>query len=94
VTRIRLVAAAVLLTAVAGLVPATAVAAGDTSTTRPPPDAPSIIPRPDSGTEPTDAGDRGGALQTILFIVMLGGVIVVGALVVRESRRARERRGF
>lgn len=83
-----------LLTAVAGLVPATAVAAGDTSTTRPPPESPSIIPRPNSGAEPTDPGDRGGSLQTAVFVLVLGGVGAMGAIVVRESRRARQRRGF
>lgn len=53
-----------------------------------------IIPRPNSGREPEDAGDRGGALQTGLFI---GLVVVIGAgaaVVVRQSRRARAERGF
>ncbi|WP_436792519.1 hypothetical protein [Actinospongicola halichondriae] len=58
------------------------------------PEGGGIIPRPDSGVEPEDAGDRGGALQTVLFVVVLGGVAVIGGLVVRESRRARAERGF
>lgn len=58
------------------------------------PDGGGIIPQPGSGTEPQDAGDRGGALQTLLFVAMLGGVVVIAALVVRESRRARAERGF
>lgn len=58
------------------------------------PEGGGIIPRPDSGTEPEDAGDRGGALQTVLFVTILGGVAVIAALVVRESRRARAERGF
>jgi hypothetical protein len=48
-----------------------------------------IIPRPNSGQKPEDAGDRGGALQ----LALLGLVVVVlagGTLhVVRQSRRAR-----
>lgn len=58
------------------------------------PDGGGIIPRPNSGTEPDDAGDRGGALQTVLFVAILGGVAVMVVLVVRESRRARAERGF
>lgn len=58
------------------------------------PEGGGIIPRPNSGTEPEDSGDRGGALQTVLFVAVLGGVVVIAALVVRESRRARSERGF
>jgi uncharacterized protein HemX len=48
-----------------------------------------IIPKPGSGASPDDAGDRGGALQiTVLVLVVLAiGAAVV--LVVRQSRRAR-----
>lgn len=52
------------------------------------PDA-EIIPRPNTGREPAEAGDRGGSLQILVFVVVLvaigGGVLFV----VRESRRAR-----
>ncbi len=58
-----------------------------TTTTLPP--APDIIPRPDQGVAPQDAGDRGGALQATLFFLVIGGVGVIALLVVRESRRAR-----
>ncbi len=58
------------------------------------PEGGGIIPRPDSGVEPEDAGDRGGALQTLVFVVVVGGVVLIGGLVVRESRRARSERGF
>ncbi len=58
------------------------------------PEGGGIIPRPNSGAAPEDAGDRGGALQTVLFVAVLGGVVVIGALVVRESRRVRAERGF
>ena len=47
-----------------------------------------IIPAPDSGHEPTEAGDRGGALQ----LAVLGGIVIgvtgVVTLAVRESRRS------
>lgn len=58
------------------------------------PEGGGIIPRPDSGVEPEDAGDRGGALQTVLFVIVVGGVLAIVGLVVRESRRARAERGF
>ena len=73
---------------------ATAGAQEDTSSTSEPPDSPGIIPEPNSGSEPEDAGDRGGGLQTLVFVVVVGGVVVIGALIVRESRKAREKRGF
>ena len=94
----RVVAAVLLLVAVVGPWSATASAAGvrqdaeQTTTTAP--DRPGIIPEPNSGEEPEDAGDRGGALQTVLFGLMLLGVVAIGFFVYRESRKARERRGF
>ena len=48
-----------------------------------------IIPRPNSGSEPSEAGDRGGALQVAVLVGIVVGVTVIVALVVRESRRAR-----
>ncbi len=50
---------------------------------------PHIIPRPNSGHAPTEAGDRGGALQLGLLGLLV--VSVSGAVVhlVRQSRRAR-----
>jgi hypothetical protein len=50
-----------------------------------------IIPEPDSGRPPEDAGDRGGALQGLVFVLILVGVGGITAIVVRESRRSRER---
>lgn len=58
------------------------------------PEGGGIIPRPDSGVAPEDAGDRGGVLQTLLFVIVVGGVASIIGLVVRESRRARAERGF
>lgn len=53
-----------------------------------------IIPEPNSGRAPEDAGDRGGALQTVLFVGIVGGIVVMAVIVVRQSRRARADRGF
>lgn len=64
-----------------------------TTTTAPEPGG-DIIPRPNSGEAPDDAGERGGALQTVLFIGIVAGVVVMGAIVLRQSRKARAERGF
>jgi hypothetical protein len=53
---------------------------------------PHIIPRPNSGHEPIDSGDRGGSLQILvlaLMVVAVGGGV---AYVVHESRAARAAR--
>jgi hypothetical protein len=58
-----------------------------TPSTFPPEERPRIIPRPNSGHPPIDAGDRGGALQfTVLGAIVLG-VTGIGFLMYRESRR-------
>ena len=66
----------------------------DTTVTEPEP-APGddIIPRPNSGAEPTEAGDRGGALQVAVFVGILLAVGVIVALALRDVRRARGRPG-
>ncbi len=48
-----------------------------------------IGPPPGQGVEPTDAGDRGGALQIATFGLVVAGVAAIGALVVRDARRSR-----
>jgi hypothetical protein len=48
-----------------------------------------MIPRPNSGREPESPGDRGGWLQLTVMAVMVGGLVVIGGLVVRESRKAK-----
>jgi hypothetical protein len=48
-----------------------------------------IIPRPNSGVAPDEAGDRGGALQLLVFVVIVAGVGGIVALIVRESSRNR-----
>lgn len=87
----RLLAIVVLAVSLAAPWAPTA-SAQDTPTTIP--ESGHIIPEPNSGVAPTDAGDRGGSLQTVVFVIVLAGVGVIGALVVRESRKARAARGF
>jgi hypothetical protein len=53
-----------------------------------------IIPEPNSGREPTEAGDRGGALQVLVLGVIVAGVGGITALAVRESRRKRAPRAL
>ena len=48
-----------------------------------------IVPAPNSGDEPTEAGDRGGALQLGLLVVIVIGVGLVVYLARRQSLRAR-----
>jgi hypothetical protein len=50
---------------------------------------PHIIPRPNEGHEPVDAGDRGGSLQLGLLALMVLAVSGGVAYVVHESRKAR-----
>jgi hypothetical protein len=52
---------------------------------------PDIVPAPNSGDEPTEAGDRGGALQLGLLAVVLAGIGLVVYLARRQSLRARGR---
>lgn len=44
-------------------------------------------PRPNCGRKPTQAGDRGGALQYATFGVMMGGLAVIGGVLVRNVVR-------
>lgn len=92
---IAVLALGLLLAAVA--VPGAALAQSDdgtTSTTTSLVPTQDIIPEPNSGAEPQDAGDRGGALQTVLFFGLIVAIGVGAATVVRQSRRARAERGF
>jgi hypothetical protein len=47
-----------------------------------------IIPRPNSGHEPDEAGDRGGALQLAVLGLVVVGVGVVGFNVFRKTRQS------
>jgi hypothetical protein len=50
-----------------------------------------IIPEPNSGRAPEDAGDRGGGLQVLVFVLLVAGVGSIAALGVRDARRSRSR---
>jgi len=65
---------------------------GTVATTEAPDAEQGIIPEPNSGHQPTEAGDRGGALQIVVFLAIVGGVAVIATLIVRESRRNLARR--
>jgi hypothetical protein len=65
---------------------------GDPTTDDAPLPGQDMIPEPNSGRPPRDAGDRGGALQGVVLLVIVFGVGGIAGLAVRESRRARARR--
>jgi hypothetical protein len=48
-----------------------------------------IIPAPNEGVAPRDAGDRGGAAQLALVAAIVGGLAVIAVLAVRDARGAR-----
>ena len=50
-----------------------------------------IIPRPNSGHEPEEAGDRGGALQLAVLALIVVGVGFVGVKVFRQTRQVSRR---
>lgn len=51
-----------------------------------------LLPKPGCGYEPTQAGDRGGALQFAVFGLIIVGVAVVFSVVFRNViRRDKER---
>lgn len=82
-----LLAALLTLVALLTMVVPSASFAQDTPSTGVP--APDIVPRPNSGHAPTEAGDRGGALQLLvlgLVVAAIGGAIVH---LTRQSRGAR-----
>lgn len=48
-----------------------------------------IVPKPNSGSAPDEAGDRGGALQLLLPVVIAGALGGAVLHLRRQSRRAR-----
>ena len=48
-----------------------------------------IVPQPNTGEAPHDAGDRGGARQPTVLVLVVLAIGAVVAMVVRQSRRAR-----
>jgi hypothetical protein len=65
---------------------------GDPSTDDAPLPGQDMIPEPNSGRPPSDAGDRGGALQGVVLLLIVIGVGGIAGLALRQSRRARARR--
>jgi uncharacterized protein HemX len=51
-----------------------------------------IIPQPNSGAAPEEAGDRGGALQLALLGIIVLAVAAGVAHVVRQARRTQAER--
>jgi len=49
-----------------------------------------IVPEPNSGQAPSEAGDRGGALQLLILGAVLATIGGATCHLVRQSRRARE----
>lgn len=90
----RILVLVLVLVALVAAVPAIAQEEDGPSTTIGVEESPGIIPEPNQGSEPEDAGDRGGALQTLLFVLIVGATVGIGAVVVRQSRRVRAERGF
>lgn len=51
-----------------------------------------LLPKPGCGVEPTQAGDRGGALQYAVFGLIIAGLVVIFSVVFRNVlRRDKER---
>lgn len=51
-----------------------------------------IVPKPNSGEAPDDAGDRGGALQLALLGGIVVAVVTVGVAINRRTRDHRRAR--
>lgn len=84
--RALIVAAMVLAVAVTLHAPAPAAAQDTPSTGLPTRD---IVPKPNSGQAPTEAGDRGGSLQLLILALVVAAVTVAVVHLVRQSQRAR-----
>lgn len=50
--------------------------------------APDIIPKPDSGEAPVEAGDRGGALQLLVLGVVVAALAGGAVHIARQARRS------
>ncbi|NCW83975.1 MAG: hypothetical protein EBV75_04540, partial [Acidimicrobiia bacterium] len=46
-----------------------------------------FLPKPGCGKAPQDAGERGGALQYLVFAIMIAGLTVVGVGITRSVRK-------
>ncbi len=48
-----------------------------------------FLPKPGCGKDPEDAGERGGALQYLVFAIMIIGLTVVGIGITRGVKKQR-----
>lgn len=48
-----------------------------------------FLPKPGCGKEPQDAGERGGALQYLVFAIMISGLTIVGVSITRSVKKRR-----
>ena len=48
-----------------------------------------FLPKPGCGKEPQDAGERGGAMQYLVFAIMIIGLTVDGVGITRGVRKKR-----
>jgi hypothetical protein len=67
-------------------------AVGETTTSvGPEVEGPDIVPEPNRGARPSEAGDRGGAAQLALAVGIAVALGVIATLAVRDARRSRRR---
>ncbi|MDQ2648549.1 MAG: hypothetical protein M3Z03_03215, partial [Actinomycetota bacterium] len=88
----RLAVGAAIVAYVLGLLVPAAGAQSTTTTLSDLTDVP-IIPEPNSGREPEDAGDRGGGLQVLVLVAVVAAIGGGGAYVAWQSKQARSRTG-
>ena len=48
-----------------------------------------FLPKPGCGKQPEDAGERGGALQYLVFAIMIAGLTIVGIAITRSVKKSR-----
>ncbi len=48
-----------------------------------------FLPKPGCGKAPQDAGERGGALQYLVFAIMIAGLTIVGIAITRSVKKSR-----
>ena len=92
-----LCAIALLTIAVPGVSTASNTPVGTTDTSVPavydlenvPSECIGFLPKPNCGKEPQDAGERGGALQYIVFGMMMLGLGVIAIGIVRSTKRQK-----
>ena len=90
---VRRAAVALFITIGVALSAPTAARAAETTTTILDQGDRSVIPAPNSGRPPEDAGDRGGWAQLTLFgIVLAGSVLIFGRVLWAAHQRSRPHR--